>query len=313
MLVSVVIPAYDVEKYIANCLDSVLNQTYSNIEIISIDDGSQDSTRSILFQYSQKFPGKIQFLEQANLGAPVARNKGLAIAKGEFIQFLDGDDVLLPDKIARQVELIKRNPENPPDFIAGNYIWRTDGADRFPPPFTKHPWIDLLKGTLGTTCSNLWNRKSVDGINGWGIYVSSSQETDLMFRLLANNAIVLYDLEPLTYVTLRTSGSISSKNKSESYSLYIKTRFRVVEYLQKNNLFSNNIRDEYFKIMFSTIRLFFSYNPQLAVWYYNDIFPRKVPIKYLIHSSLSYKFLFLLFNFRAAEQIIRIFKPKKFN
>lgn len=310
MLVSVVIPAYNVEGFIADCLNSVLSQSYTEIEIICIDDGSEDNTYSILSEYSQRNPDKIQLLKQNNLGAPVARNRGLEIARGEFIQFLDGDDFLLPDKIARQVKMIK-NSENPPDFIAGNYIWKINGLKRFPAPFANHPWIDLLKGTLGTTCSNLWNKKSVNKINGWGIYVSSSQETDLMFRLLKNSAVVLYDAEPQTYINLRSTDSISSKNRSESYNLYIKIRIEIVNFLKEHGMFSNDIRDQYYKIMFNTIRLLFSYNPQLAIWYYKDIFPDKLPVKYLSHSSLLFRFLFLIFNFRKAEQIIRIFRRYK--
>src|SRR4051812_22218363 len=106
MLISVIIPAYNVEDYISSCLDSVFNQRYKNIEIICIDDGSTDKTLSVLLKYQEKFSGNFKVIQQRNLGAPLSRNNGLEAASGDFIQFLDADDLLMPEKIAHQVEMI---------------------------------------------------------------------------------------------------------------------------------------------------------------------------------------------------------------
>ena len=89
--VSVIIPIYNSEKYISECLDSVLNQTFKDIEIICIDDGSTDKSFDILNRYNIK-EKRITLLTQKNLGQSVARNKALEIAKGEYIYFLDSDD-----------------------------------------------------------------------------------------------------------------------------------------------------------------------------------------------------------------------------
>ena len=89
--VSVIIPVYNVEKYLRECLDSVINQTLKDIEIICIDDGSTDSSLSILKEYAKK-DKRIKIIKQKNLGAGAARNKGIKIAKGEFVIFLDSDD-----------------------------------------------------------------------------------------------------------------------------------------------------------------------------------------------------------------------------
>lgn len=89
--VSVIIPVYNVEEYLRQCLDSVINQTLKEIEIICVDDGSTDSSLEILKEYAAKDP-RITVITQQNLHAGVARNAGLAVAKGEYLSFLDSDD-----------------------------------------------------------------------------------------------------------------------------------------------------------------------------------------------------------------------------
>ena len=95
MLISVIIPAYNVSFYIRKCLDSVINQTYTNLEIIIVDDGSTDSTGAICDEY-MSLDNRITVVHQNNAGLSVARNVGLDIAKGDFIAFLDSDDWISP-------------------------------------------------------------------------------------------------------------------------------------------------------------------------------------------------------------------------
>ena len=98
--VSVIIPVHNVEAYLRECLDSVVNQTLKKIEIICIDDGSTDSSLSILREYAQKDP-RISVLQQKNLHAGVARNAGIAVAKGKYLSFLDADDFFEADMLKR--------------------------------------------------------------------------------------------------------------------------------------------------------------------------------------------------------------------
>lgn len=90
-LISVIIPVYNVEKYLEQCLDSIINQTLKDIEIICVDDGSTDNSLSILKEYEKK-DNRITILTQKNQYAGVARNNGLKIAKGKYLSFLDSDD-----------------------------------------------------------------------------------------------------------------------------------------------------------------------------------------------------------------------------
>lgn len=100
--VSVIIPVYNVEKYLYECLDSIVNQTYKNIEIICIDDSSTDKSIEILREYANK-DNRIIILQQRNQGAAVARNYGMDIAQGKYLLFLDSDDVFSESLIEKAV------------------------------------------------------------------------------------------------------------------------------------------------------------------------------------------------------------------
>lgn len=106
-LISVIIPVYGVEKYIAQTIESVLAQTYSNWELILVDDGSPDNSVEICQQFTDK---RIKIIHQANRGLAGARNTGIRHAKGEYLAFLDGDDLWLPEKLAKHLEHLEKNP-----------------------------------------------------------------------------------------------------------------------------------------------------------------------------------------------------------
>lgn len=102
-LVSVIIPAYNAETFIGRTLNSVLSQTYTNIEVLVVDDGSQDRTTEIVDFFSQQ-DGRITLLKQANAGVAAARNLAIAKSKGEYIAPIDADDIWYPQKLEKQVQ-----------------------------------------------------------------------------------------------------------------------------------------------------------------------------------------------------------------
>ena len=106
--VSVITPVYNVETYLRQCLDSVLNQTLRDIEIICVDDGSTDGSAAILEEYAAK-DSRIKVVKQENAGAGAARNAGLSVAKGEWLSILDADDEFSPNMLSEMVEAGERN------------------------------------------------------------------------------------------------------------------------------------------------------------------------------------------------------------
>lgn len=115
-LVSVIMPAYNAEQYIAESIESVLNQTYENLELIVVDDGSKDGTKKIIESYQAKDP-RVIYVYQVNSGVASSRNCALALAKGKYLSNLDSDDLWPQDKLEIQVALLDKNDQR---IILGN-------------------------------------------------------------------------------------------------------------------------------------------------------------------------------------------------
>jgi glycosyltransferase involved in cell wall biosynthesis len=109
-LVSTIIPTYNRANLIGDAVDCVLGQTYPNVEVIVVDDGSTDNTEEVLSKYGNR----IRVIRQTNAGPAAARNRGIRAAKGQIIAFLDSDDIWLPLKIEKQVELLMRTDKSVP-------------------------------------------------------------------------------------------------------------------------------------------------------------------------------------------------------
>jgi glycosyltransferase involved in cell wall biosynthesis len=107
-LISIIVPVYKVEKFLSKCVDSILNQTYRNIEIILIDDGSPDNSPAICDEYAEK-DNRIKVIHQRNAGQAGARNAGLAICRGEYIAFVDSDDYIEPNMMEAMLNAAVNN------------------------------------------------------------------------------------------------------------------------------------------------------------------------------------------------------------
>lgn len=108
-LVSVIVPVYNAEDFMCETLDSILAQTYKNIEIICIDDMSKDSSRLIIEDYASRYENIRPIILEENGGVSNARNVGIANARGRYIAFLDSDDVWMPEKIEKQIKFMVEN------------------------------------------------------------------------------------------------------------------------------------------------------------------------------------------------------------
>lgn len=127
--VSVIIPSYNSEKFVSTTLNSVLNQTFRDIEVIVVDDGSTDRSPEIVRSYGSP----VQLISQRNSGVSTARNLGIARSSGEFVCFVDSDDFWFKDKIATQVQMFKTHPNV--GAVYSNFIkWQSDENDSFPTP-----------------------------------------------------------------------------------------------------------------------------------------------------------------------------------
>ena len=108
MKLSIIIPVYNSEKYLDKCLTSIINQNYKNIEIILINDGSKDNSKKIINKYLKNNKKVIKYIEQENSGQAHARNRGLEIATGELITFVDSDDYVLPEIYEEMIKTLTK-------------------------------------------------------------------------------------------------------------------------------------------------------------------------------------------------------------
>ena len=153
-LVSIISPCYNGESYVGRFLDSVLSQTYSNIELIIVNDGSIDNTEDIILSYKDRFKEKgygFYYIFQENAGQSAAINQGLKIFKGDYLTWPDSDDQLTPDAIERKVAFFEAHPDigisicktEAVDFETGEHITY---MERVRPAHGDNLWRDIIMG-----------------------------------------------------------------------------------------------------------------------------------------------------------------------
>ncbi|MCF8261497.1 MAG: glycosyltransferase family 2 protein [Melioribacteraceae bacterium] len=309
--VSVIIPTYNVEKYIRECLESALCQSYTNIEIICIDNNSTDNTINYLKEKQAQHPDRITVGVEEKQNASAARNKGIKLAAGEYIQFLDADDLLDEHKIERQMNIIRE--ANYPDFIASAFIRVSlSGGETVIDINSIDSWLGLLRAQLGITSANLFKKDSILAIDGWDESLSSSQEYDLMFRLMKNNATISFDEIPLTKIRERASGSISKINEEKNVERLIELMLRIKFYLEENKSdWVQNHHKEITQILFDKIRELSNFNHQNAREYFTKHIQPKFTPEVSPATSKQYVMLYNYLGFTASEKISMYLKRFK--
>lgn len=196
--ISAVIPTYNVAQYVGEAIESVLHQTHGPIEVIVVDDGSEDDTCRIL----GKFGDRVQLLTQKNAGPSAARNRGIRKARGEYIALLDADDLWLPEKTALQLECVKRYPDVGLVFcdmieFQGNKReestqFQSNGFDN---TFFGHselvldPFRKLLKANFISTPSVLMSRSLFEQTGGFDEDLRFSEDLLLWLRIARISSI----------------------------------------------------------------------------------------------------------------------------
>ncbi len=303
MKVSVVIPCYNVETYIERCMRSIVGQRHQDLEIICVDDGSSDGTAEKIRSVIATSERSIQLIQQPNQGAPVARNAGAALATGTYIQFMDADDLLLPEKIQHQTELAHRT--GLPGLIVGSFqlidpdgrLVRTEVQD----PADREPWLDLMQHRLSGTPQNLWKRETVAAVGGWDTALKSSQEYDLMFRMLAAGANLEYDREVLTEIHQRAHGSISQVNVDRNWIRFIELRVRIIKHLKSRQI--EHDMQPYYQVLFDGIRTLYPYDRTAALELYRKHLPKEFQPAVSSATGRGYLLLHKLFRFDLANRI----------
>lgn len=304
--VSIIIPCFNVEDYILECLNSCYNQSYDNIEIICVDNNSKDGTYDLLSKEAKK--GKILLTEERKPGACAARNKGVTIATGDWVQFLDADDLIDTKKIEHQISLYAKDKEN--TLIFANYNKLTTEGVQVPSDNPdKDIWVNLFITKLGITSANLWRKDILDEIGGWNESLTSSQEYELMFRWLRKSEKVVYDDASLTIVRERETGQISQSNPSKKWKGYIALRLSILDYLKtEKQIYFKSKKQYYQSYLFDLLRILAKYDLKHAEAIKKAYIDKGfVPVANNINSP-SYVRLYKMLGFKNTERIKRISK-----
>ena len=300
--VSIIIPAYNVENYIERCILSCVNQTFDDIEIIVINDGSEDNTLEIIITEAQK-DSRIRVINTNNNGVNYARSIGLNSARGKFILFLDSDDYLSKNAIEKCYEIVKNNNY---DIVQFNYKLKYSNGEELLPwdykfykdnnekVFTDYKYLDLL---FNTKCNfSIWSkliRKDFLIENNIKLLTNSSYGEDLAFTYnLAMYKPKVYILNEYLYYYFQRNNSLSNTFSKKSLDInksinYIKKQlshnnlleiyneefnflaYKHVYFIRRNFMYTDN---ELGKLMFKNwkkLNISISYNNNK---YYRDLY-----------------------------------------
>lgn len=230
-LISVIIPVYNVEKYLHRCLDSVIAQTYQNLEIICVDDGSIDDSGKICDQYAVR-DARIKVIHQENQGLSAARNRGLDAAEGEYIAFVDSDDYILEDMYKKMLDkLLNYNVDLcvcqwQYEFSDGRQVVKRKNID--PTIYGRKVSLEFARflymgnyenGVVVAAWNKLYRRVLLDKIRFEG---RIHEDEAFCGRIMAKN-ISVYVMEEQFYVYAQNGDSLTNKPFSANKFFFLDT------------------------------------------------------------------------------------------
>lgn len=245
-MVSVIIPCYNYGHFIAQAIESVLEQTYTALEVVVIDDGSADNTGKVVQHFCER-DSRVTYYKQANAGLSAARNTGLERIKGDYVQFLDADDLLEKDKLEQQVKLFEAHPEA--DIVYGSVRYFTrdpyDPADRkltyWGPDQEWMPRLagkgkvilaQALKGNFSHLSSMLFRRRIVKQTGFFDTGMKAMEDYEFLLRCVLGDAFFFYHDTPGTYSLVRWHPDNMSKNLRLMWSEDLAMRKRLASLLE---------------------------------------------------------------------------------
>ena len=294
-MVSVIIPFIDESELLLEALDSVFLQTEKDIEVIAVCNAPLFPEN--LLPIADRSP-KIQFIHEPRTGSAHARNAGLQTARGEWVQYLDVDDLLLSEKIKAQTEM------DHADVVVSPHRYRfLSGKEQRSKWLDQDIWEGLLNSGLGSTSSMLWKRSALIEVNGWNPGYSSHQEYELLFRMMQARKSIVPVGQAATIVRQRREGSITHSSAPVRAIEGIRLREAIWHYLVTLKE-DTPLRFEAFRqYIFKQLRNYYRRQPETALHLYRKYFsdspftPRNMHIP-------GYAFFYKLFGFTRVESFL---------
>lgn len=315
-LVSIIIPIYNSEKYISRCIESIINQSYKNIEIVCIDDGSSDRSVKIIEDYSTK-DNRIKVYTQPNSGPSVTRNYGLNVASGEYITFCDSDDYLESNYIHKLVEYIEKLDV---DIVSSGYIdiskYGTIRLNDFYSGnqiLSKQEFIEcIFRGVGGTLWGKIFKTEIISKYNlrlNPDIFMCEDMIFVLQYSMQCKSFGVIEE-NLYNYYRLNDE-SISTKINITYYKNLVEV-LKQIEYILYTNHFSMDYIDKIIsnRLKSILINLLIIQNDKK----YDHSKIKKIEnIKYLINDKYSQKYINKFYINSISERIIiNLIKNKKY-
>lgn len=251
-LVSVIIPCYNAADYVEDALRSVGNQTYSNIEIICVNDGSTDLSGELINSFMSKYDGEMQVHTTENRGGSAARNVGLKHATGEYIQFLDADDILRENKIEEQMTVLLESDD---DAVLSDYqMWSNDlltllEIRRFA-NFSLNPLYAAITGVISTQ-NPIYKKSILEKHGGYEEKLPAAQDWELNLRLVLEGVKFCYHPGFLSQAR-KVTGSVSS-NWLKVSALQCKILTRNRERIMADERYNLGVQDSIKRVYFNTL------------------------------------------------------------
>ena len=226
MVVSIIVPVYNKEEFVKETLDSVLAQTYTKFELILVNDGSTDDSLKILKSYADRFPEKIHLIDSVNKGVSAATNLGIQASKGDYIQFLDADDCLSPDKIERQIVLLK---DKSPNVMASCdwLMFRDDIGKHFKVPYgifgdfeSGLDWLVRAWNYQEMMQPAAWltHRDLILKSGPWNEKLTINQDGEFFCRVLSHCQGIIYDSKGKVYYRIPGESNVSQQKSKQAFA-----------------------------------------------------------------------------------------------
>jgi glycosyltransferase involved in cell wall biosynthesis len=240
-LVSILIPAFNAERWIAETIQSALGQTWSAKEIVIVDDGSRDQTLAIAQRFASK---SVKVVTQVNQGAAAARNKAYSLCEGEYIQWLDADDLLAPDKITKQMAILKSDDSRRVLLSSawGHFIHRRDKAKFVPTPLwddlSPIEWLlhNLQNGVFLQTASWLVSRELTEATGPWDVRLLGDDDGEYFSRVVRASERVRFAPQAKIFYRRVAYSRLShvglSNKKLEAHFLSMELQIRNIRMLE---------------------------------------------------------------------------------
>ena len=305
-LISILIPCYNAQKWLRQAIESGLNQTYPHKEVIVVDDGSTDNSLDII----RSFGDRIIYETGINRGGNMARNRLLELSSGEWLQYLDADDYLLPNKVAKQIQYLEENPDT--DIIYSPSIFQYHTGEKvtqeiLPIPQPHDPWILLARWYLPQTGSPLWRKQAIIDVGGWKINQPCCQEHELYLRLLIAQKNFQYYKEAASVYRQWSEQTVCKKSKLDTRRRRLEIVDKTEQYLMTTKQLTQLRQNAINQARFECARIIWLTNKEWAKNIISQI--RQRDFNFIPQGNFApeiYRLTYKVFGFNFAERVAEI-------